>query len=49
MNEKQLWDKFLEVIKDKLSSISYDTWFKDTFIDRIEDNKTFGRKWRMAC
>ena len=30
MNEKQLWDKFLEVIKDKLSSISYDTWFKDT-------------------
>lgn len=39
MNEKQLWDKFLEVIKDKLSSISYDTWFKDTFIDRIEDNK----------
>ena len=39
MNEKQLWDKFLEVIKDKLSSISYDTWFKDTFIDRIEDDK----------
>lgn len=39
MNEKQLWDKFLDVIKDKLSSISYDTWFKDTFIDRIEDNK----------
>ena len=39
MNEKQLWDKFLEVIKEKLSSISYDTWFKDTFIDRIEDNK----------
>ena len=39
MNEKQLWDKFLELIKEKISSISYDTWFKDTVINKIEENK----------
>jgi len=39
MNEKQLWDKFLELIKEKISSISYETWFKDTYINKIEDNK----------
>lgn len=39
MNEKQLWDKFLELIKEKISSISYDTWFKDTYINEIVDNK----------
>ena len=39
MNEKQLWDKFLELIKEKISSIAYDTWFKDTFIHSIEENK----------
>jgi len=41
MNNEQLWNKFLESIKEKLSSISYDTWFKDTYIDKIEDNKVF--------
>ena len=40
MNEKQVWDKFLEAIKEKLSSISYETWFQDTYINRIEDNKS---------
>lgn len=39
MYEKQLWDKFLNSIKEKISSIAYDTWFKDTFINRIEENK----------
>ena len=41
MNEKQLWDQFLNNIKDKISSISYETWFKDTYINRIEDNKVY--------
>ena len=41
MNEKQVWDKFLEAIKEKLSSISYETWFQDTYINRIEDNKIY--------
>ncbi len=39
MNEKQIWDKFLEAIKEKISPISYDTWFKDTYIHKIEENK----------
>ena len=41
MDENQLWEKFLLLIKDKISSISYDTWFKDTYIDKIEDNKVY--------
>lgn len=39
MNEKQLWDKFLEAISEKISPISYETWFKDTYINKIEENK----------
>lgn len=39
MNEKQLWDKFLEAISEKISPISYETWFKDTYINSIVDNK----------
>lgn len=41
MNEKQIWNNFLESIKEKISSISYDTWFKDTYINKIEDNKVY--------
>lgn len=41
MNEKQIWNNFLESIKEKISSISYDTWFKETYINKIEDNKVF--------
>ena len=39
MNEKQLWDKFLENIKEKITPISYETWFKDTYLDKIEETK----------
>ena len=39
MNEKQLWNKFLEVIQDKITPISYETWFKDTYLNKIEENK----------
>lgn len=38
MNEKQLWEKFLNSIKDKISSISYETWFQDTSLYKIEEN-----------
>lgn len=38
MDEKQIWNKFLENIKNKLSPISFETWFKDTYIYRIEGN-----------
>lgn len=39
MNEKQIWEKFLEKIKEDISPISFDTWFKDTYLKGIEDNK----------
>lgn len=39
MNEKQIWDNFLEKIKEEISPISYDTWFKDTYLGKIEENK----------
>lgn len=39
MNEKQLWNTFLEAIKEKISPISYETWFKDTYLSKIEENK----------
>ena len=39
MNENQLWNKFLEEIKDKMSPISFETWFKDTYLYKIENNK----------
>ena len=39
MNEKQLWNNFLDSIKEKISPISYDTWFKDTYLEKIENSK----------
>ena len=39
MNENQIWNNFLDAIKEKISPISYDTWFKDTYIYKIEENK----------
>lgn len=30
MNYNIIWDNFLEKIKEKVSSLSYETWFKDT-------------------
>ena len=38
MNEKQIWDKFLEAIKEKISPISYETWFKDTKLVSLNEN-----------
>lgn len=32
------WDDFLKIIKSKLSSVSYDTWFKDTKLARITND-----------
>ena len=38
MNEEFSWNTFLEVIKSKISSVSFDTWFKDTKIASMTDN-----------
>ena len=32
------WDDFLKIIKSKLSSVSYDTWFKDTKLKKITND-----------
>ena len=32
------WDDFLKIIKSKLSSVSYDTWFKDTKLKKVTND-----------
>ena len=39
MDKDTLWNNFLKVIKNKLMSVSYDTWFKDTKLYSMEDDK----------
>ena len=34
MDNNFSWDDFLNIIKSKLSSVSYDTWFKDTSLSK---------------
>ena len=38
MDEKLNWSDFLNIVKSKLSSVSYDTWFKETKLYNISDN-----------
>lgn len=38
MNIDSLWDSFLEKIKPRISSLSYDTWFKDTKLVSLDNN-----------
>ena len=38
MNYDLLWSKVLEKINEKVTSLVYKTWFKDTFIYKIENN-----------
>lgn len=39
MNSENIWNSFLDKIKDDISSMSFDTWFKDNYIKDIVDNK----------
>lgn len=39
MNVDILWANFLTQIKDELSSLSYETWFKDTKLLKLKDGK----------
>ncbi len=39
MNVDILWANFLTQIKDELSSLSYDTWFKDTKLLSLQNGK----------
>ncbi len=38
MNIDNIWDTFLEKIKPKVSSLSYDTWFKNTKLVSLDNN-----------
>ncbi len=39
MNVDVLWTNFLSQIKDELSSLAFDTWFKDTNLYKLEEGK----------
>ena len=39
MNVEVLWQNFLENIKEELSSLAFDTWFKSSKLYSIEDGK----------
>ncbi len=38
MDNNFSWDDFLNIIKSKLSSVSYDTWFKDTSLSKVTND-----------
>ena len=38
MNIEIIWNNFLEKIKERISPLSYDTWFKDTKLKKIDKN-----------
>ena len=41
MNVEVLWSNFLKQVKDELSSISYDTWFAETTLYKLEDGVAY--------
>ena len=41
LNVDILWSKILEQIKDEISSISYQTWFKETKLYELKDEKAY--------
>ncbi len=41
MNLNVLWSKILDQIKDELTSLSYNTWFSDTELYKLENNRAY--------
>lgn len=41
MSNEDMWNKFLEIMEEKLTPILYETWFKETYIYKIIDNKVY--------
>ena len=41
MNVDIVWSKLLDKIKDKLTSLSYNTWFKETELYKLNDNNAY--------
>lgn len=38
MDNNFSWEQFLDIIRSKLSSVSYDTWFKETSLAKMTDD-----------
>ena len=38
MNVEALWGNFLDDIKENISSLSYETWFRDTKLVSLRNN-----------
>ena len=41
MNVDIIWTNFLNQIKDELNSLSFDTWFKDTELYKLDNGKAY--------
>ena len=41
MNVDILWSKFLTELKNDLTSLSFETWFKDTQLYKLDDGKAY--------
>ena len=41
MDYDVIWSKLLEQIKTELSTISYSTWFQDTKLYKLENDKAY--------
>ena len=41
MNVDVLWSNLLSQIKDELTSLSYNTWFSDTYLYKLDNNKAY--------
>ena len=39
MNEKIIWSNVLELITNEVTSLSFETWFKDTELFELKENK----------
>jgi len=52
LNYKNIWEEALEEIREQVSDANFNTWFKDTFVSKVEDGvakigvpNTFVRDW----
>ena len=41
MNEELIWSKLLNILKEKLTSLSYNTWFSETELYKLKDDKAY--------
>ena len=41
LNVDIIWSKLLDTLKEKLTSLSYNTWFKETELYKLSNNKAY--------